>query len=92
MSAFRMRMHPWLACVPISEGTLVPWIATRPSPPANSLRVSEKPVSGSTIGPRKPPGMLVSIRSAMANQRPWGVGVAGLPIARDAVITRLFAR
>ncbi len=40
-SALRMRMQPWLARVPISSGRLVPWMATRPSPPANSLSVSE---------------------------------------------------
>ena len=41
MSLFRIRMHPLLAAVPISSGRLVPWMATRPLPPANSLSLSE---------------------------------------------------
>ena len=41
MLALLIRTQPWLALVPISAGRLVPWIATRPLPPANSLSVSE---------------------------------------------------
>ena len=38
---FPTRMHPWLARVPSRSGRLVPWMATRPLPPAYSLRVFE---------------------------------------------------
>ena len=41
MSLLCIRMHPLLAAVPISSGRLVPWMATRPLPPANSLSLSE---------------------------------------------------
>ena len=41
MSLLRIRMQPLLTAVPISSGRLVPWMATRPLPPANSFSLSE---------------------------------------------------
>ena len=72
-SLLRIRMQPLLAAVPISSGRLVPWMATRPFPPANSLSRSEYPVMGNTIGPRNAPAWRIS--SAIAKWSLRGVSV-----------------
>ncbi len=77
-------MQPLLAAVPISSGRLVPWMATRPFPPANSLSRSEYPVMGNTIGPRNAPGVRVRISSAIAKWSLRGVSVPGFPTAIGA--------
>lgn len=56
MVSLSRRMQPLETSVPRVEGSSVPWTAREPSPPPNSVRMSENPDSPKANGPYGPFG------------------------------------
>ncbi len=82
--ALLIRMQPWLASVPSTDVSLLPWIPTSASPPAKVSRASEWPDSPYAYGPYTVFGS-GALRSTRMKYVPVGVGVAGRPTATVSV-------